>query len=325
MKAQASPNIALIKYWGKKPPHSQLDRNIGVNPSVSITLSRAKTQTEVKISPELKEDRFDFNSEEVTGPKLDKVSRHLDLLFDFLQKPRVSCHVRSENNFPTGAGIASSASGFAALTLATLAELEGAVAVEEKYLGRSRPELSRLSRLGSGSACRSVSGPFMFWEEQSAKLIGPEDWKLYDTIVFLDDQHKSTPSSLGHELALTSPLLPKRMKALEARIPALLKAIESKNFNALGSIIEEEAEEMHQIMESSNPPVFYRNQQTQAFLKALEALPNRDFFWTLDAGPNPHIISERPISSEIKALLDSLGIQAQVWEDHCGFGPTLLD
>ncbi|MFN3762466.1 MAG: diphosphomevalonate decarboxylase, partial [Anaerolineae bacterium] len=142
--AEAGANIALTKYWG----NAEADLRIPANDSVSITLDRARTVTTVAFRPDLPEDEVTVDGRALTGPARERVSRHLDLLRG---RAGIAWRARvvSRNNFPAGAGIAASASGFAALTLAAAAALA---------LELSPRDLSRLARRGSGSAARSVFG-----------------------------------------------------------------------------------------------------------------------------------------------------------------------
>ena len=323
MKAIASPNIALIKYWGKKAFQRDSDRNIGCNSSISMTLSLAQTVTEIRKNSK-KLDSVTLNGQVANDVTYQKVVKHLNRVAEYLHMERDSFDVVSSNNFPTGTGIASSASAFAALTLAAVAEMAGREKAQE-LLENFPKELSSLARRGSGSAARSIEGPFMRWDDRFAYKILPEDWTLFDTIVIFDDKAKAISSSEGHERVWTSPLFPLRLERLSERIEKITKALEARDLQAVGPLIEEEAREMHEVMESSTPAIVYRSETCLRFLKALEATRNRDFFWTLDAGPNPHIISQRPIKQELSTILRNEGLRADLWEDKCGLGARLVD
>ena len=322
MQAEASPNIAFIKYWGKLPANSDLERNLATNPSLSLTLSKARTRTTVTRQTQAgAATEFFLNGHSASEKDRLKVQTQLKRITDFLRLPEMHFRVESDNNFPAGAGIASSASAFAALTLAALGEILGPDQVQV-FLKNRRHDYSALARRGSGSACRSVSGPFMKWEGSAAVTI-ESPWKLRDTILILSHQHKSVPSSDGHELAQSSPLFPARLEQVPRRMKIVEAAIKAQNIQKLGPILEEEALELHRIVESGERKVEYLLPDTRRILQAVQSLPNRDFFFTLDAGPNVHLISERPLGEEAQKLLKSLDIQADIWEDEAGFGPRL--
>jgi diphosphomevalonate decarboxylase len=322
-KAIASPNIALIKYWGKKESQSDLDRNIGLNPSISMTLSKAQTVAEVSQKHKSESDDIFINNKIATPEDQKKVAKHLDRIFDELKIKRFPCVVKSENNFPMATGLASSASAFAALTLATLKEIFKSDSSKMESHLKNTELLSSLARRGSGSAARSIEGPFCFWESQYAKKLNL-DWKLYDTVLILSRDKKAVSSSQGHLLAQSSPHMKTRLKNLPHRTEKVLKALELKAIKDLGPLIEEEALEMHKIMQSSSSPIDYLLPETKKLLQALNQRHNRDYYWTLDAGPNPHFISERPIREELEALLKQESIQGEIWEDECGYGAKLL-
>lgn len=322
MKAKSSPNIALIKYWGKKKSHSDFDRNIGLNPSISMTLSQAFTETEVRLLKHTQKDEIFLDNIPANALDQEKISKHLDRVFDFLQQKRCACYVNSKNNFPMGVGLASSASAFSALTLATLGELLG---IEEgkKFLKHRSHDISALSRRGSGSAARSIEGPFCEWVHEHAQQLDL-DWKLRDTILILSSEKKKVSSTEGHAVAESSPLMHSRLSHLVVRTKKLREALLNKDLKSLGTLIEEEAKEMHAIMQSSTPPIQYLLPETKLVLSAVEQIKDRDFYWTLDAGPNPHFISERPIAKELKALLKQLNIKGEIWEDESGYGAELF-
>jgi diphosphomevalonate decarboxylase len=322
MKAEASPNIAFIKYWGKRPAPSDLERNIGLNSSLSMTLSKAKSTAMVEI---LKsgDDEVLINEEFASAADVKKISEHLDRIFHFCEETRRPCRVRSANNFPMAAGLASSASAFAALSLAGVATLLGRSAAEKKLLENPH-ELSALARRGSGSAARSLQGPFCSWEGPHATRL-ESDWKLYDTVVVLSAEKKKVSSSEGHKVAETSPHMKARLEKVAERMEKMKEALAAKSIERLGLLLEEEALEMHQIMESSLPPIEYQLPQTRALLEELSKLKLRDFYWTLDAGPNPHFISERPIREDLELLLERLKIKGDIWEDERGYGARLLE
>jgi diphosphomevalonate decarboxylase len=317
VKAQASPNIAFIKYWGKKEYTADEDRNIALNPSFSMTLSRAKTEVILTAASD-----FDFYIQDKIANEKDfrKIREHVTRIETHLGKKLSPFLMKSMNNFPMGTGIASSASAFAAMTSAFLAWELGAAATK-KMIAEDPQTIARLARRGSGSACRSLHGPFVEWKESEVEVF-KSDWKLYDSIVIFTKTEKRVSSSEGHKFAARSPMFPSRLAGLPTRLNAVKKAVENKSISELGPLLEEEAEEMHIIMRENPTPIDYQLPDTKKFLKKLSQI-KRDFYFTLDAGPNVHIISDRPIRNELTSLLRGLSINAEIWQDEVGFGPKI--
>lgn len=314
----ASPNIAFIKYWGKKQTEGDENKNLPLNPSISLTLSKAQTTAILRESNEF---QFFVQGQIASEKDQQKLKDHLRRVEKFLGKNLSPFRLDSSNNFPTGTGIASSASSFAALTTAFLTWELGKEKVQD--LLKNEPEMiADLARRGSGSACRSLHGPFVEWWEKSIR-IHASNWKLYDTIVIFSKKEKKVSSTEGHTFATLSPLFPKRLEEVPGRLAKIKEAIQEKNLQKLGPLLETEAEQMHTIMRENPHPVEYQLPETKQFLKELKRVQGRDFFYTLDAGPNAHVISERPIKKEMQALLDKLGLDADIWEDEVGFGPTI--
>src|SRR6266540_33229 len=197
--AQAFANIAFIKYWGNRDNALRLSSN----GSISMNLDGLYTRTTVSFQPSLPFDELIINGHEVTGAGLERISYILDLIRD-MANIHERAEIMSENNFPSGAGIASSASAFAALALA------GSKAAG---LRLSERELSRLARRGSGSAARSIPGGFVEWQAGTSdedsfafSIAGPAHWDLVDCVAIISAVHKKTGSTEGHSIAPTSPL-----------------------------------------------------------------------------------------------------------------------
>lgn len=270
--AVAPANIAFIKYWGKKNAKLRLP----YNPSISMNLSNCLTTTTVEFSKEFSEDTVSegFNKK--------RIIEHIDRLRHLAG---VSLHTKiiTNNSFPTSAGIASSASGFAALTMAASAAL-GLKLLEK--------ELTGLARLGSGSACRSIPNGFVKWEGEFAwSLYPPDYWDLRDIIIIVENKAKDVSSSHGHEAVETSPFFQQRLAALPKRIERIEKALKIKDFQMLGETLEEDCLDMHHVMQTQNPPLFYWNDGTKQVISDMKksGLPA---YFTIDAGPNVHIICE---------------------------------
>lgn len=283
--ALAHPNIAFIKYWGNRDNTLRLP----MNGSISMNLDGLSTRTTVSFQPSLPFDQLIINGREVTGAGLNRVAYLLDIIRG-MADIHERAEVITENNFPSGAGIASSASAFAALALA------GSKAAG---LNLSEPELSRLARRGSGSASRSIPGGFVEWQAGTtdadsfaSSIAAPEHWKLADCIAIVSATHKKTGSTEGHALAPTSPLQAARVADAPRRLDLCRDAILNRDFDALASIVELDSDMMHAVMMTSTPALHYWQPASLSVMQAVrqwrgEGLP---VCYTVDAGPNVHVI-----------------------------------
>ena len=283
--AQANPNIAFIKYWGNRDNTLRLP----VSGSISMNLDGLFTKTTVSFQPSLPFDELIINGHEVTGSGLDRVSHILDIIRG-MANIADRAEVMTENNFPSGAGIASSASAFAALALA---------GTKAAGLNLSEPELSRLARRGSGSASRSIPGGFVEWQmgeddedSYAFSIAEAEHWKLADCVAIVSASHKKTGSTEGHALAPTSPLQAARVADAPRRLDLCRRAILERDFEAFASIVELDSDMMHSVMMTSTPALHYWNPASLRVMSAVrewreEGLPA---CYTVDAGPNVHVI-----------------------------------
>jgi len=297
-KALAHPNIAFIKYWGLEDD----SRRIPANDSLSMNLGCLSTRSTVTFDSDLKKDALTLNGKAVTGAGLLRVGRFLDRI-RAMAGETVFAHVESENNFPVGAGLASSASGFAALALA------GTAALGLKLTER---ELSSLARFGSGSACRSIPGGFVEWRtdplsgDSYAKSIAPADhWDLVDCIAILSDAHKPVGSEEGMRLAGSSPLQDARVLDAERRFNLCQAAILERDFDALAKVTELDSNMMHAVMMTADPPLFYWQPGSLALMQAVKRWQGEGLSvtYTLDAGPNVHVICIRGAAEELLSRL----------------------
>lgn len=316
--AVAHPNIALIKYWGNRDQNLRLP----ANSSLSMTLGGLATQTRVTFSSELQADSLLLDGEPASPAALDRMSRHLDLLRQ-QANVRYRAAVASHNDFPLGAGIASSASGFAALTLAGCAALD--LSTEPGFL-------SRVARRGSGSACRSVFGGFVQWhaadrdEDSFAEPIAPpEHWDLHDWIAVISREEKAVGSTRGHELAGTSPLQAARILNAPLRLDECRRALMERDFAALAAVVELDSDLMHAVMMTSEPPLLYWLPGTLAVMRRVRELRSQGLpvCYTLDAGPNVHCICPSEHSEAVSRELHALGDVADLLHATPG-GPTRL-
>ncbi len=316
--AKAFPNIAFIKYWGNRENTLRLP----MNGSISMNLDGLYTRTTVSFQNSLPFDELIINGHEIIGTGLNRVSYILDIV-----RGMVDIHehaeIVSENNFPAGAGIASSASAFAALALA------GSKAAG---LDLSEPELSRLARRGSGSASRSVPGGFVEWqvgttnEDSFAYSIAlAEHWKLMDCIAIVSASHKKTGSTEGHAIAPTSPLQAARVADTPRRLDLCRNAILNKDFDTFASIVELDSDIMHSVMMTSTPALHYWKPTSLAVMNAVrqwrsEGLPA---CYTVDAGANVHVICLEAESQIVNKRLREINGVEDVLVAHAG-GPAKI-
>jgi len=281
----ACANIALIKYWGNRDQ----ELNLPSNGSISMNLAGLETRTTVSFDPDLASDQLSINVQPATPSALARVRVFLDRVRALAGITHFASVV-SANNFPTGAGIASSASAFAALSLA---------ATHAARLELAESDLSRLARLGSGSACRSIPGGFVEWrageddQDSFAYSIAPPDhWDLVDCIAVLSENPKQTSSLEGHALADSSPLQAARVADAPRRLEVCRRALQERDFMRLSEIVELDSNLMHAVMLTSTPRLIYWLPATLTILQEVgdwrrDGLP---VCYTVDAGPNVHVL-----------------------------------
>ena len=299
--AQASPNIAFIKYWGNRDNALRLSSN----GSISMNLEGLFTRTTVTFSAALTTDSLRIGDRPVTGPGRERVSFTLDLIRSWA-KIDLYAEVSSENNFPSGAGIASSAAAFAALALA------GSKAAG---LDLSETQLSYLARRGSGSASRSIPGGFVEWQMGTSdedsyafSIAPPEHWDLADCVAIVSSGHKKTGSTEGHALAPTSPLQEARVADAPRRLDLCRSAILERDFDAFAAIVELDSDMMHAVMMTSKPGLFYWQPASLTVMHAVREwrAGGMPVCYTVDAGPNIHVICPREYIGETEKNLRAI-------------------
>lgn len=318
-------NIALIKYWGMSDESRTLPNNV----SLSMTLSRCVSNC--TLAP-LKRGEPDEILWQTTDRLLVPaeasmrmgIERHLAQLRHHLDDRR-PLRVATGNNFPTGAGIASSAAGFSALAVAFAIHCGQAL---------DDPMLSQLAQLsGSGSAARSVLGGFVQWPAMANLLDGAAEqlapaqhWPLHDLIAVVDAGHKDISSRQGHQLAASSPFYSTRLSLLPKRLEAVRQAILHRDFDALADAVECEAVELHMIAMTSQPPIFYWQPATLRVLGRVRQLRRQGLqvCATVDAGPNVHVLCTAQHAPAAFAALRTLPEVKQWICDQVGEGPRRL-
>jgi len=317
--AVANPNIAFIKYWGKADQALTLP----ANPSLSMTLAALTTVTTVEFRPGLDRDTVVIGDRPSAGQEWARVVAHLDRV-RAMAGSEERAWVASRNDFPAGTGLASSASAFAALSLA---------ASRAAGLDLDEAALSRLARLGSGSACRSVPGGFSLWEGDSdatsfaRQVAPPEHWDLSDVVAIVSYHHKVVGSYDGHTLASSSPLHRARLEAVPDLLSVAQMGIQQRDLAALGLATEADALAMHGVMMTSRPSLLYWLPATIAVLNAVRAWRDEglEVYFTLDAGPNVHCLCQPGNAAEVEARLRNLAGVLDVLVSGPGGGARLVD
>ena len=317
--AQAPANIAFIKYWGNRDHRWNLPQNS----SLSMNLDGLYAQTTVTWTDEQPEDTLILNGEPAAPDALARVSTHLDIL-----RSRLNLHARaavvSKNNFPMGAGIASSAAAFAALTVA------GASAAGAEL---SERELTTIARIGSGSASRSIPSGYVEWlagnshEESFAESIAaPDHWSLVDVIAVVSQDHKRVGSKAGHRSADTSDLQAARVSGAESRLAVCRRAVLERDFTTFAKVVELDSNLMHAVMMTSDPPLFYWLPPTLTIMEAVRGwrADGLHVCYTLDAGANVHCLCERESVDAVSAALRAISGVVDVRIASAGQGARLI-
>lgn len=294
VRATACSNIALVKYWGKRTG-VPTELNLPAVGSLSMTLDALRTETEL-LPAEV--DEFWLDGQPVADEQARKVWRHLDRMWAAAggEGPRPRALVRSVNHFPTAAGLASSASGFAALTMAAAGAFDADL---------SAVALSSLARQGSGSAARSIFGGFVRLDRGEAAdgsdcrarpIASADHWPLALLVVQTTAGRKPLGSTSGMEQCReTSPYYPAWVSTSEADLDAAEAALRARDLDALGRVVEHSCFKMHACMMATDPPILYWNPTTVAAIQAVwqARAEGETGFVTIDAGPHVKVLCER--------------------------------
>lgn len=283
-QAFAPSNIALVKYWGKRDDKL----NLPVTNSLSISLGSYGTQTQIT---EASVESYSLNKQTVE-PNTEFYKRLKDFLDRFRPHPDFFFNIETESNIPIAAGIASSASGFAAVTLALNDFFDWKL---------EKTELSRLARLGSGSACRSLWQGFVEWEKGSKNdgtdsVAHPIDtpWESLQIGLLLFNTEKKAISSREamKQTVLTSPLYKNWPQIVENDLNHMHKAIETQDFTLLGRTAESNAIAMHNTMLHAQPSIIYSQPETLEAIKKIIRLREEglEIYFTQDAGANLKVL-----------------------------------
>lgn len=300
--AQAPSNIAFTKYWGKKGnPALKLPENA----SISMNLSGLTTVTTVEFDSKLKTDEVVINGETEESPE--RVSTHLDIIRK-MAGIKTYAKVASKNNFPMGTGLSSSASAFAALSLA------GSKAAGQNL---NEKELSILARQGSGSACRSIPDGFVEWldgdtneSSYAVSLHKADYWDIRDVVAIVSSEVKKISSTKGQESAVSSPFYAERLNGMRSKNQDLKKALSVKDFKTFGEIVESDALELHAIMLTSRPALIYWTTGTLKIMKLVSEWRSKGLqvYFTINTGQDIHLIVQKKdvkkLEGKLKAIKD---------------------
>ena len=316
--AVAHPNIAFVKYWGRIDD----DLNLPANPSLSMNLAALRTVTTVEFRPELRSDRIAIDGAPASEQAARRVILHLDRV-RAMAGLKSWAQVVSRNDFPAGTGLASSSSAFAALSAA--GSQAAGLALDER-------SLSRLARLGSGSACRSVPAGFCLWQGKhdetswACQVAPPDHWALHDVIAIVSRTPKSVSSGEGHSLAPTSPFYQARLQTIPELLEQVHRAVVDRDLDALGRAMERDALAMHGVMMTSQPSLLYWRPETLVVLDAVRAWRSEGLavYFTLDAGPNVHCLCRGSDVADVGARLRDLPGVVDVLVSGPGAGVRLV-
>jgi len=318
--AIAHPNIAFVKYWGMMDDTLRLP----MNNSISMNLDPLATITTIEFNDEYENDNVQILENPANIDEIMRITHHLDRI-RALAGITTKAKVVSKNTFPRSSGIASSASGFAALTLA---------GVEAAGLNLSEKEISLLARQGSGSACRSVLPGYVEWiaatsseESISYSIAPPEYWDLRDIIAIIESSPKTISSTEGHLRVSTSPFYSARLAGLHRTLAQVRTAIRQRNIDILGDAIEIEAISLHVVAMTSVPPIFYWTTTTLQVIQAVQRWRQDGLktYFTIDAGSNVHLICEAKDELDVKQLLSMLDGVSEVIIAKPGSGTRLFE
>ncbi len=314
----APSNIALVKYWGKKEEGEQ----VPANPSISFTLNNCKTITSVGVVKKADTSNFSFDllfegqTKEEFKPKIQKFLERIELYCPFLKEYHIT--IDTQNTFPHSSGIASSASGMAALAM-NIMSLEKAItpAISEDYFFAKS---SFLARLGSGSACRSVKGEVVAWGENktiqgSSDLFGVEfdllheNFKQFqDTILLVDKGEKQVSSTVGHNLMHGHPYAERRFEQAHENIFLLVDILKTGEIEAFIKIVESEALTLHAMMMTSMPYFIFMKPNTLEIINKIwkyRNTTNIPICFTLDAGANVHVLYPNAVKEQVLQFIQS--------------------
>ncbi|RZJ66745.1 MAG: diphosphomevalonate decarboxylase [Flavobacterium sp.] len=313
----APSNIALVKYWGKKEPQ------LPANPSISFTLDSCKTVTTLGFEKKVNNGNFSFDllfegqPKEDFKPKIEKFFLRIFEYLPFLKDFHFT--IDTKNTFPHSSGIASSASGMAALAV-NLMSVEKLFdpGMSDDYFNQ---KASFLARLGSGSACRSVKGEIVVWGKHdgiagSSDLYGVEfpftvheNFENYqDTILLVEKGQKEVSSTVGHELMFGHPFAERRFQQAHENLSKVKSALENGDLESFVNVVESEALTLHAMMMTSNPYFILMRPNTLEIINRIWKFRREtgiQVCFTLDAGANVHVLYPENVTVQVLQFIRS--------------------
>lgn len=335
---QCPSNIALIKYWGKYG--QQLPRN----PSISFTLNNANTKTSIEYRSK-EDDQISFDiifegkTREDFKPKIHKFLSQITNIYPFIKQLHFT--IRSENSFPHSTGIASSASSMGAIALC-LCSIEENLFGKLASLNSFYTKASFLARIGSGSACRSIFPVASMWGK-STDIVSADDnfgipfgdnihpifHSFHDDILIVSAEEKAVSSTVGHELMNNNIYAESRYSQAKTNLHSLINTLKSGDLNTFIKIVEKEALSLHALMMTSDPSFILILPETLTLIEKIRIFrkeKNVPVCFTLDAGPNIHLLYPDEFAGEVGDFINSALSKhfKNILKDKIGPGPTKI-
>lgn len=334
-------NLALVKYWGKH------GKQLPKNASISFTLENAYTETSLDYSEKEDDGKialsflFEGKENEAFKAKIQKFLESIKDYFPFLTAYQL--HISSHNSFPHSAGIASSASSMAALALCLCSmEREMAISLPNEELFYRKA--SDIARLGSGSASRSVYPHLALWGKTDLAKFSSDEYAIpwgdkvnevflgfHDDILMVSKSEKSVSSTAGHALMDNNPFAEIRYQQAHQNLEQLLIALEEGHLRTFGMIVEQEALQLHALMMTSTPSYILMEANSIELIKRVQAwrkATGNPLYFSLDAGPNLHLLYPDFIKKEVQSFIESDLLEycqgRQYLQDKVGEGPKLM-
>ncbi len=336
---QSPSNIALVKYWGKH------GNQLPMNPSLSFTLNNSYTETTVKYRNSENGFKFSFFLE---GKHKAGFEKKLNIFFDKIKEifpflKQLELGIFSKNTFPHSSGIASSASGMSALSLCLCSiekKLFDLKYNEDEFLRKA----SYISRIGSGSASRSVYGKLASWGKSKllqsssdyfssdlSTILHPSFLNYQDSIILISKGEKEVSSSAGHSLMNNHPFASARFAQANSNFIKIVEVLNNGNLDEFQAIVENEALSLHALMMSSSPGYFLIEPDTLKAIKSIVLFRKRTklpICFTLDAGPNIHLLYPESYKTQVREFIEkellNLDSRIEVIYDSIGKGPIMI-
>ncbi len=322
-KAIAHPIQGLIKYHGMK----DFDSRIPYHESISVCTAPLKTETEIEWTPDSKEDKVVIDGKEADEKAMSRCEKVIDKIRE-IANIDYGIKVKSENSFPSKLGFGSSSSGFAALTLAAA---KGAKIDLDFDSSESREYLSRIARLGSGSAARSLTGGISKLkagessdESYSFQLAGPEDLEM--SILCIPVREKEYTEN-SHREAVKSPLFDCRKDYIEDKVSEMEKAVENRDIESIGDLAETDTLNLHAVtMTTPAKLVLWKEKTVRIINKVLEWREEDDIpvHFSIDTGASVYLNTPSEHEAEVKEKIEEIGFN-EIYECEIGSRAELID